>query len=404
MSEEFDAALSAAQQPQFVMPPSPGIPFYVAEETEPMPAFFSEDLEPHDPLEGVALAGQDGLRVAHLLEAVQAAGREKLHTLTSTAVRRLLADSDMLGETTLFNAEELAELQDSLAKALAAGDLLGRVRVRRLAEHFGKTPAPQLAEGFRAFSCPKCGGVAYDGVPETGVKYLGTTLCTGCRSFEPRRNMQPLDVERYAEIVRGDPNPFEIFEDAVPVGLKPPAAVDYFRKLVPTVGVKSPERYGKYLERRAFTLAVDTDETLLARVKDVIQSRLEDGVPVDPARDIDAILEESGVAPQNPYYADMVFRTNAMDAYTQGQQQEYADPEVEDEFPAWEYHAIVDSRSRPHHAERDSGLYPASVSFNEVRGTEPAELINCRCAWSPVHRVVLQRRLAAGEQFREPPW
>ena len=68
-------------------------------------------------------------------------------------------------------------------------------------------------------------------------------------------------------------------------------------------------------------------------------------------------------------------------------------------FPAWEYHAIPDERARPHHAARDGLLFDPRVTFQEVRGTDAANVVNCRCSWSPVHRREVERRIADGESI-----
>lgn len=194
----------------------------------------------------------------------------------------------------------------------------------------------------------------------------------------------PSFADRFAEA----PDPFHDFAEPPPA-LAPAEAVDYFRKLVPTLGV-DPARYGPRLDRHAFTLAVAADEALLSKVKGVIAERLQTGWGT--AADIDDILDAAGVGPRDPGYADLVMRTNVMDAYAQGQTAEYQSEGMRELFPAWEYSAILDGRERPHHGAKDGKMYPASVTFAEVRGVEPENVINCRCGWSPVTAAELGRR------------
>jgi SPP1 gp7 family putative phage head morphogenesis protein len=354
--------------------------------------FFSE--------KAVALAGRDGQRAGELLDGVRANGLKVMQELTEQAVRRLLADDDPLNETTLFNADELVRLQDSIASAIAAGDMLGRSRVRRLAEHYtSKEHAKPEEHGtYGMFRCNRCGGVAFDGDPTQGLRYRGSAKCVNCGLASPARSLQR--IESYSEDFDGrDPQPFETFDEAIPA-MSPTHAVEYFRRLVPAVDV-NPERYGRYLDRRAFTLAVDADEVLLDKIKKVILEQLQTGQNLDPVGDLQIIMDKAGVTPKNPQYADLVYRTNMMDAYVQGQQHEYGTPEMQEMFPAWEYHAVPDERSRPHHAARNGLLYPSVASFQEVRGTDASDVINCRCGFSPIHRRVLERRMAAGERVQE---
>lgn len=345
-----------------------------------------------------ALAGRDGQRAGALLKGSVIGGRDTLHRIVADAVTRLLEDDDWESATTLFTDEELAEVQQSLAAVRANGDLLGRARVRRLAELANRDGEPvKFAEGYAAYDCPDCGGVAYNGDPKRGVKYVATTLCESCGQRRNQTDLTPA-VERFAEPPPADP--FDVFDDDLPV-LQPRAAADYFRKLVPTVGVR-PERYAPLFDRQAFTLAADADYEVLRRVKTVIQDAIEQGDGREAVRErIADVLDAAGVSPANPQYADLVYRTNAMDSYVQGQQSEYAVPAIQEAFPAWEYHAIPDERARPHHAARDGKLYPSSLTFQEVRGMDAHDVINCRCSWSPIHRRELERRVSAGEPIHD---
>jgi SPP1 gp7 family putative phage head morphogenesis protein len=161
--------------------------------------------------------------------------------------------------------------------------------------------------------------------------------------------------------------------------LTPEAALDYFMSLVPTIGV-DPQHFGPAMRRRAFTMAVATDTNLLDTVQTIITDVIASGEKVSAApKMIQQVLDRAGVAPRNPQYAEMIARTNAMDAYNVGAFEEMTAPDVVDTFPVWKYSAIVDERSRPWHAARDGLYYPSSVPFTVVRGTTPRDVANCRC-------------------------
>jgi hypothetical protein len=384
MFEDFDAGTQAVGE----------------EELVDMPEFAVFDEARDD----IALAGADGERAAHLLEASVQAGLDLLHTLTEKATRRLLEDPDPLDNTVLFDDDELKQIADSIAATKAAADLLGRSRVHGLAAHFEKQTAAKpepvkFAEGYTAFQCRKCGGVAYDGDPARKVKYLASTYCPTCHERAPQSALQPAKVETFADSFDPPPDPFSSFA-VPPPPLRPTEAIDYFRNLVPTLSVR-PDRFGPLLGRQSFTMAVATDEYILNKVKSVIAEQIAAGTRLDPVGDIRDILDGAGVTPSNPQYAEMVYRTNMQDSYIQGQQAEYSSPTMQDHFPAWEYHAIVDERARPHHAEKNGNLYPSSIPFTEVRGTDAADVINCRCGFSPIHKLELARRLEAGERVQE---
>lgn len=289
-----------------------------------------------------ALAGPHGKRAAELMTAAQTTGREVLAKLTEAAVGRLLKEPNPLAAAVLFDDTELKQIADSLSATTATADLLGRARVRRLAE-----AAQKRGQGRATFAEPD--------------------------------------------------DPFAVFEESPPA-LPPVQAADYFRRLVPTLGI-DPKRFGPLFDRQAFTLAVAADDVLLQKVKQVIQEQISRGSRPEAVADIRQALDEAGVTPRNPQYAEAVYRTNMNDSFLQGQMSEMADPVMQEIFPAWEYHAIVDGRARATHAARNTKLFPSHVSFAEVRGTEAGDVINCRCSFSPVHRGELAARLAAGDRL-----
>jgi SPP1 gp7 family putative phage head morphogenesis protein len=269
-------------------------------------------------------------------------GRVALESVLRPAIIRALQSNGPDLPAHLFSDAEMHRLTEAIAGANAAADLLGRARVRELA---------------------------------TGVPW---------NSKGPRR---------FAE--------FRAFADAPVPPLSPEAALEYFRALVPTLGV-DPQRYGRDMRRAAFTLAEATEQTLIERVQNAIADVLEQGTgPEGLAGEevVQQLLDAAGVTPTNPQYAEMVFRTNAADAYNTGAWDEYTDPDLQDEFPVWQYSNPADARSRPHHAARDGNYYPASMSFAEVRGTDAGDVIQCRCVFIPVHKSEWKQLEAAGARL-----
>lgn len=224
----------------------------------------------------------------------------------------------------LLNDAELQTLADMFAKVLATGELLGRATVRN-----------QLNANQR------------------GLKFAD----------EP----PDLSARRFLTLTEGGPIPL----------MTPVKALEYFSSLVPGV-TGDPGYYADTVRRKAFTLAVTTNETVLKAVQKVITDSLATGTGT--AADIADILSSAGISSRNPQYAEMVFRTNMMTSYMQGHEQERRDPEVVEFFPVWSWDTIMDGRERPTHGARNGKYYPAHVSFQEVRGDpDPAEICNCRC-------------------------
>lgn len=273
-----------------------------------------------------ALAGADGRRAAKLLAGAQADGARVFAAACERAVGRLLAAGDPLGAGTLFDDEELADVAEALSRAIATADLLGRTRIRRRAE---------LAEAGR---------------------------------------------ETFAE---DGHDPFDVFADEEIPSLAPEAAVGYFQKLVPTLGAAAV-RYGPRLDRHAFTLAVASDQVILDRVKAAILRALNTGESGTPA--VQEILDAAGVSPANPQYAELVVRTNVMDALNQGAQDELSEPDMRERFPAYQYVGILDGRTGEDHKPKIGKYYPSTVPFAEVRGPR---VWNCRCSFAPVSRFLM---------------
>lgn len=305
----------------------------------PAPEGFADDGD-----RDLAPAGEDGQAAADLLKNSVRQGVRAFAEVTRAAVARLLKSGNVTGATSLYTEEEKARLAESLAATNATAELLGRTRVReRQADAREKMSA--RARGIRF-------------------------------------------TERPA---------FHTFADEPPVvPLPPEKALDYFRGLIPDVG-GDPQTFGADQRRRAFTLAESSDQVVLERVKGVVQRSLESGDGA--AQDVAAVLDAAGVSPSSPQYAEMVFRTNCLDAYNTGAFDEMQ--AVADDFPVWQYVGVRDGRQGADHEPHFDRYYPADVPFARVRGKR---VFNCRCTFIPIDAdewQLLQARGATVSQFAE---
>ncbi len=260
--------------------------------------------------------------------------------VTESAVKRLLASGKHASATRLLDDAETKRLADTLASVTATAELLARVRVRERQQ--------------RAI----------------GAKGLHK---------------------------HGDDQPFFVFGGQPIAPLPPSEALAYFRGLVPELGV-DPKIFGPLHQRAAFTLAAATDDVLLRKVKAAITGQLATGTNATP--DVQSILDSAGVSPRNPQYADMVTRTNAMDAYNTGAMKELQHPDVRDTFPVWKYLGIDDGRQGEDHEPHFDQYYPNSAAFAEVRGER---VFNCRCTMAPVDRFEWAELQAKGAAV-DPEW
>lgn len=180
----------------------------------------------------------------------------------------------------------------------------------------------------------------------------------------------------------------------------PEQALDYFRGLTPKLGV-DPERWTAQQRRRAFTVAESTEQVLTERIQAAIADAIRESRGVTAGSNaIDDLLEAAGVSPKNPQYAEMVFRTNYQDAAMTGFYEEMRAPDVRDEFVAWEYLGIEDSRTGDDHRPKIGKYYPADAPFADVRGPR---VFNCRCSFAPLTREQWANLAAAGAKV-ETRW
>lgn len=294
---------------------------------------------------------QDSELAAKLLSRSQDHGRDALYDVTASALERAIAEGGVKGSD-LFDDEERGRLKDALRDIIGPAELLGRSRILARAKQAEKHYADRQQDDVHRITH------TFSDIESPVVRF--SSLATDLHVFND------LGAGQYIE-----PMP-------------PAAAVDYFTRLVPELGV-DPKRFGREMDRQAFTLAVATEETILRKVQDLIAKRLESGEGVSSAAaDIDALLDEVGVSPTNPGYAEMVFRTNAMDAYNTGAQRQLS--ESADTFPIWQYSNPDDGRSRPHHADLNGRYFSSQVPFNVIRGTGINDVANCRCVPIPIDK------------------
>lgn len=286
-----------------------------------------------------ALPGPSGDKLANIIAGTAIDGADVLLATARKAITRLLADDHWKKAKTLFTDAELMTLSKAIGKTTITANLLGRTRV------LGSVPmATKLADAE---------------LPNAG------------------------------DVLNRLPN-------RVP-SLVPEQALAYFRNLVPTLGADA-NLLLPTLERQAFTLAVATEQTLLTKVQDIISDRLATGKVGDARLAIDDVLEQAGVSPRNMQYGELIMRTNAMDAYNRGASEQIAG--MEDIFPVWQYAGIRDGRQGEDHEPHFDRYYPASASFETVRGSR---VWNCRCVAIPVDKFQWSELQASGARV-ESSW
>ena len=285
----------------------------------------------------MALAGPDGHKAEELLRESIRHGTATLGELAGQAVGRLVAKGQgrstwkvPLSARRLFTAAERKQLAKALAATNATAELLGRYRVRK---RLGQVEKHREAGGATKFSDAATDFTAFDD--------------------DPLRPMSPR------------------------------SALDYFCGLIPELGddVK-PAAFADGWERTAFTLAEATEQTVLEKVQAALRDILATGRGSGQGTQIvQELLDEAGISPRNAGYAENVYRTNMMDAYTTGMDRERQNPDVQAMFPVWRYRGIRDGRQRPAHEKHFDRYFPSDASFADVRDSVKGSFdgFQCRC-------------------------
>lgn len=281
----------------------------------------------------VALPGKDGKALARLMRQTIDAGASTLRDLVRAALSTYTGDGELLDK------RALARLQDALAATNTAAFLMGRGRVREMADR---------------------------------VTSVG-------------------DLSKFSHDVL-------LFADSPGVISTPEAAAEYFGGLVPSLGI-DPQRVATEQRRKAFTLAATTNRVLTERVHRLVHEGLrENRGTADVVADITQALTAAGVSTRNPQYAEMVFRTNTQDSYQTGVYEEGRHPDVAELFPCWQYLGIDDERAGEDHRPHFGRFYPAKAPFAGVRGDRP---FNCRCGMRWVDRFEWEDLAGRGAEMEK---
>jgi len=172
-------------------------------------------------------------------------------------------------------------------------------------------------------------------------------------------------IETFSEDVATDFSEYESYADRV----RPLKAIEFFKNLIP--GLKeNPDQFLAQQRQEGFTMAKVSSNTILKKIQQVILRVLRLGKRVNAApKKIDQIMEAAGIHQNNPQYPEMVFRSNMMNAYNTGLEDELATPDLQEAFPIWQYLGIRDGREGDDHRPQFGLYYPAGAKFRTIRGT-----------------------------------
>lgn len=286
------------------------------------------------------IVGSD--RYAKAQESLLRKGRDllsdKFDRILKRSVRRFIKGDrvmSLMNTDSLFNEQDLGELSNAIAKLRAPADLLGQFK--------------SWDRRDRAISANK-------------------------RQAARSGIVQEVEVEKFIEPT------FELDELAP---LRPEAALRQFAGMIPRL-YATPQEWAQGIRTVSFTMAVASDTAMLVRVRGLIGKQLLEGI--DPKlirQEIEDVILKEGLEPLHSQYADMVLRTNTLEATRAAEDITDEDPDIQEVFPVWQYIGINDGRTGDDHLPliEQAGYYPIYVPFREIRnaaGDSPRPW-NCRC-------------------------
>jgi SPP1 gp7 family putative phage head morphogenesis protein len=156
----------------------------------------------------------------------------------------------------------------------------------------------------------------------------------------------------------------------------PEEAIDYFRRKRVVVRKEFDDLEAE-ARSAAFTVSGVYKKDILEAFKEEIAQALESGATQkDVVKGLKEILAGAGHRELGDFHLETIVRTNMQMAYGVGRRR--ALEETVDDLPFWEYHAVLDDRTRPAHAACDGLVLPANHPFWDEHF--PPWAFNCRCS------------------------
>ncbi len=136
-------------------------------------------------------------------------------------------------------------------------------------------------------------------------------------------------------------------------------------------------------KKDAFTLAGAADVRLIEKIRDALADAAQKGETKDQFElAVKKITDDAGVAELNSFTLDTAFNTAMQRAYSLGRYEQMKDPATIDVLPFWQYWTVGDDRVRPEHAVLDG--FAAHANDPVWMKIYPPNGFNCRCSVVPI--------------------
>lgn len=182
-------------------------------------------------------------------------------------------------------------------------------------------------------------------------------------------------VARFAEVTDSSPlAPSLTFDEAVK---------DLLTR-EPRLASSAAEVSRLYSREHVFAMARSAELAITKRVQEIMSKATVSGAPAQEAM---TAIEEA--APYGRAYADVVFRTNASNAYNNGRLEQASDPDLADVVVGLKYMGLQDAFTRPNHS---AGFGTIAATDDPFWSTHKPPLgYNCRCGLDFVSRFEAER-------------
>lgn len=169
--------------------------------------------------------------------------------------------------------------------------------------------------------------------------------------------------------------------------VKPTESLDQFSKRVPITKAE----FNRLIAReraKVFTVAGVMEKDIIGNVQTLLTQAIDEGWSLQEFRHaiVKADVKYTGTVfgtaakqgePLAPFHVETILRTNFSDVYNRGRNALFNEPAVIPFVPAFQYSAILDTRTRETHAAMDGRIYPRD---DPIWSTwNPPNGFNCRC-------------------------
>ena len=166
-------------------------------------------------------------------------------------------------------------------------------------------------------------------------------------------------------------------------------AISFFQALMP-INKEDYLELNDILKQKYFTIADVESQDVLVKVKESLDKALAEGETFDLwKKGVEQIFKAAGVEKRDPWKLEVSFRNNIQTAHHAGQWEQLHDPDVEEMFPFYQYHAINDRRVRPDHLAMDGMIFPSDDDIWEEWW--PPNGHACRCTVTAINKYKAAR-------------